>query len=198
MEATKNTAASATCSTGWHPVHPRGYACAGEGIRVLEQAPAADSEDRGEARRDRPLPYQYYMVKEAKAAEYHQLPSRDQQRATRDYVTALLEVERGSDARKLKAFLEGQVKGQPVKHPVVRALAPTREDGPIAITPEQFERVFEILRGRTGVDFRHYKAPTLRRHFVSGVVVARLCAGIAMTSTFTWLGTAVGPMAMFG
>ena len=34
--------------------------------------------------------------------------------------------------------------------------------------------------------------------FVSGIVVPRLCAGIAMIITVIWLGIAVGPMAMLG
>jgi hypothetical protein len=113
---------TATCRSGWHPVHPRGFACAGEGIAVSDKAPTIADEDRAQARRDQAMPYQYYLVKEAKAAEYHQLPSRDQQRATRDYIDALVKLELEGNAQKLKRFLEGKAPNQPLKHPVVRRL----------------------------------------------------------------------------
>jgi hypothetical protein len=111
-----------TCRSGWHPVHPRGFACAGEGIAVSDKSPSIADEDRAQARRDQPMPYQYYLVKEAKAAEYHQLPSRDQQRATRDYIDALVKLELEGNAQKVKRFLEGKQPNQPVKHAVVRRL----------------------------------------------------------------------------
>lgn len=111
---------SPTCRSGWHEIHPRGYACVGEGISISDAPPQVADEDRAQANRNAPLPYQYYMVKEARAAEYHQLPSRDQQRAVRDYVSALLAVEKEGDAQKLKRFLEGKLPNQPKKHAIVR------------------------------------------------------------------------------
>jgi hypothetical protein len=113
---------SPTCASGWYRLHPRGFACAGEGIKVSDKPPTVADEDRAQARRDQPMPYDYYFVKEARAAEYHQLPSRDQQRSVRDYVTALLGVEAEGNARKLALFLEGKLPKQPTRHAVVRRL----------------------------------------------------------------------------
>jgi hypothetical protein len=122
---------SPTCSSGWHELHPRGYVCAGEGVTLSEAAPQVAEEDRSEAKRDQPLPYRYYFVRESKVPEYHQPPSRDQQRAVEAYVDAwrALELEaieaRGqktekAKAKKLAQFLEGKLPDQPTKHAIVR------------------------------------------------------------------------------
>jgi hypothetical protein len=113
---------SPTCASGWYPIHPRGFACAGEGIEVSDKPPAVADEDRAQAQRDRPMPYDYYFVKEARAAEYHQLPSRDQQRSVRDYIAALLAVEAEGNERKLALFQQGKLPKQPTRHAVVRRL----------------------------------------------------------------------------
>ncbi len=109
-----------TCKSGWHAIHPKGFVCAGEGVEVSEAAPEFAEEDRGSANRNAPMPYQYYLVKEHKVPEYHQLPSRDQQRAAGDYAAAWLAVEREGNAQKLKKFLEGSLPGQPKKHAIIR------------------------------------------------------------------------------
>ncbi len=61
---------TATCRSGWFPIHPQGYACAGEGIDVSDKAPVIGDEDRVQAKRDTVMPYQYFMVKDTKVPEY--------------------------------------------------------------------------------------------------------------------------------
>lgn len=111
---------TATCRSGWYPLHPQGYACAGEGLEVSDKAPSIGDDDRVQAKRDAVMPYQYFLVKDANVPEYHQLPSRDQQRAAAEYATALSKVEAEGNAQKLKRFIEGTLPNQPTKHPVIR------------------------------------------------------------------------------
>ncbi len=111
---------SATCKSGWHEIHPKGFVCAGEGIEVTEAPTQVGEEDRAEANRNAPMPYQYYLVKEAKVPEYHQLPSRDQQRAAAAYGDMWQKLEREGNDQTLKKFLEGKLPGQPTKHAVIR------------------------------------------------------------------------------
>lgn len=118
LKPTKDT--TPTCKSGWHAIHPRGFACAGEGLEVTEVAPEMVDGERTEANRSDPMPYQYYLVKELKVPEYHQLPSRDQQRAASVYTDAWVAVEREGNAQKLKKFLEGSLPDQPKKHAVIR------------------------------------------------------------------------------
>ena len=111
---------TATCRSGWFPLHPQGYACAGEGIDVSDKAPVISDEDRVQAKRDAVMPYQYFLVKDGKAPEYHQLPSRDQQRAAVEYTSTWSKLEAEANAQKLKRFLEGTLPNQPKKHAVIR------------------------------------------------------------------------------
>ena len=85
-------------------MHPRGFVCAGEGISVENTAPKLDDEARGEANRNAPLP-QSVLVKDAKVPEFHQVPSRDQQRAAQAYADAWQALISASDQKKLKSFL---------------------------------------------------------------------------------------------
>jgi hypothetical protein len=89
-------------------------------VSVSERAPQIAAEDHAEADRAAALPYQYYLVKDAKVPEYHQLPSRDQQRAAAAYVEAWQALERENNPSKLKKFLEGALPGQPPRHAVIR------------------------------------------------------------------------------
>lgn len=111
---------TATCSSGWYPVHPRGFVCAGEGISVESTAPKLDDEARGEANRNAPLPYTYYLVKDAKVPEFHQVPSRDQQRAAQAYGDAWQALINSNEEKKLKSFVAGTLPNQPTKHAVIR------------------------------------------------------------------------------
>lgn len=109
---------TSTCATGWYAIHPRGYACAGEGIDVsphnVESAVAV-----APASTDAALPYQYYFVKDELVPEYHQLPSRDQQRETRDYIARYLEIRRQNPERATR-FLRGELAGDLPKPAIVR------------------------------------------------------------------------------
>jgi len=73
------------CSSGFYAVYPVGFVCAGEGVTVEAKPPASPIALTPPAS-DAPLPYQYYFVKEPKVPEYHRLPSRDEQRETRDFL----------------------------------------------------------------------------------------------------------------
>jgi hypothetical protein len=114
------TEKTSTCKSGWHPIYPTGFACSGEGISAGDKKPEIAEEDRAEAKREQAMPYQYYMVKDVKVPEYHQLPSRDQQRASRDYVEAWQKVESEGNAQKLARFREGKLPGQPIAHASIR------------------------------------------------------------------------------
>jgi hypothetical protein len=109
-----------TCNSGWYPVHPRGFVCAGEGIEVTPEPPKVVEDERGEANRNAPLPYQYYLVKDAKVAEFHQVPSRDQQRAAQAYADAWQALLGEGNEKKLASFLEGKLPGQPQRHAAIR------------------------------------------------------------------------------
>ncbi len=113
-------AQTATCRSGWLPVHPQGYACAGEGIKVSEQPPVIDDDARVQARRDAVMPYQYFLVKDDKVPEYHLPPSRDQQRLVAEYTRAWLDVEGRSNAAQLGRFLEGGLPKQPTRPAGIR------------------------------------------------------------------------------
>lgn len=84
-------ARTGTCSSGWYAIYPIGYACAGEGIEIGD-TPPQNAFAITPAARDAPLPYQYWFVKEPLVPEYHQLPSRDQQREARDWIARYLEI----------------------------------------------------------------------------------------------------------
>lgn len=111
---------TSTCRSGWYPLHPQGYACAGEGIEISEKAPQISDDDRVQAKREAVMPYQYYLVKDPKTPEYHQLPSRDQQRAAVEYSTMWTKLETEGNAQKIKRFIEGALPNQPKKHAVIR------------------------------------------------------------------------------
>jgi hypothetical protein len=112
--------ASPTCASGWHPIHPRGYVCASDGIQISEAPPQVPEAQRGHADRNAPLPYRYYLVHDAKVAEYHFIPSREQQQKVDEYVRAWLGLIEKNDARKLAAFLAGKLPEQPLRHAAVR------------------------------------------------------------------------------
>src|SRR4051812_33547042 len=70
---------TATCRSGYYALYPHGFVCAGEGVQVSESPPQSELAANPPAK-DAPLPYAYYLVKEAKVPEYHRLPSREEQR----------------------------------------------------------------------------------------------------------------------
>ena len=110
---------SSSCASGWYPVAPRGFACAGEGIEVGEEPPQVP-EDQVEvppANRDDVLPYAYYLVKDRMVPEYHQLPSRDQQRSALAFSERYLEMIDADQERRAERLLGGQLgPGEPQMH----------------------------------------------------------------------------------
>lgn len=128
-----SSAQNAGCANGWHPIHPQGFACAGEGLRVARDLPQVAAEERASADRSAPLPYRYYLVKDAKVPELHAFPSREQARAVQLYREAWLALQRaaaadaGVSARALKKhekalekFEAGELPDQPKKPSIIR------------------------------------------------------------------------------
>src|SRR5690606_11163797 len=86
-----------TCASGWYELWPSGFACAGLGVDVREEPPEAGIELAPD--RESALPYRYYFVKEPQVPEYHQLPSRDDQRAAAEHATRYLQLLREDERR---------------------------------------------------------------------------------------------------
>jgi two-component system CheB/CheR fusion protein len=57
-------------------------------------------------------------------------------------------------------------------HPYVRAPRLAHDD--VTITEEQLARVFDLLKPVSGVDFRHYKLPTIRRRLLRRMALHRI------------------------
>lgn len=109
--------ATERCSSGWYELAPRGFACAGQGIEVGEEPPQPDF-PVASADRASPLPYAYYFVKEPMVPQYHQLPSRDAQRAAAVYADRYLAL-LGVDERRAARFLAGELPNEPSPPSVV-------------------------------------------------------------------------------
>jgi two-component system, chemotaxis family, CheB/CheR fusion protein len=58
------------------------------------------------------------------------------------------------------------------RHPYLHGLRLPREE--ILITDDQLTRMFDLLRTSNGVDFRHYKMPTIRRRLLRRMALHRL------------------------
>ena len=99
------------CGSGFYALYPVGFVCAGEGVTVADAAPASPIA-LTPAASDAPLPYQYYFVKEPKVPEYHRLPSRDEQRETRDFLVRYDELFAKSPEKAAK-FLKGELANEP-------------------------------------------------------------------------------------
>ncbi|MEM6959657.1 MAG: L,D-transpeptidase, partial [Myxococcota bacterium] len=106
------------CASGYYPIAPRGYACAGQGIDVGEAPPEVEPVV-SPANRDANLPYSYYLVKDRMTPEYHQLPSRDQQRSAIAYGERYLELLDADQERRAARFLAGEMGPQSRRHPVI-------------------------------------------------------------------------------
>ena len=59
------------------------------------------------------------------------------------------------------------------RHPYVRPSGPRASDDPL-IHQEQMHRIFTLLRNASGVDFTHYKPPTIRRRLQRRMVLHKL------------------------
>jgi hypothetical protein len=99
------------CASGWYELWPRGWACAGQGIEVSETPPGSGREMAPD--RDRPLPYRYWFVKERQVPEWHQLPSREDQRAAAAHAARYLEFLDAGDTRRAERLRGGELPGEP-------------------------------------------------------------------------------------
>lgn len=107
------------CASGWYEVAPRGWVCSGQGVDVGEEPPAAEDPVVPPARRSEILPYDYYYVKEQMVPQYHNLPSRDQQRAALAFGQRYVELLDVNEQRAAR-FLRGELGGnEPTKHAAV-------------------------------------------------------------------------------
>jgi two-component system CheB/CheR fusion protein len=61
-----------------------------------------------------------------------------------------------------------------VAHPYMRQTWPRRPGDDIAVDDEDLERVFAMLRASSGVDFRHYKMPTIKRRIQRRMALHRI------------------------
>ena len=101
---------TATCATGWYPVAPSGWACAGQGIEVAEAPPTSD-EAPPPAERDAPLPYHYYFVTQPMTPQYHQPPSRSVQRQALSFGEAYVAMLERNEARAERLLEAGEFPG---------------------------------------------------------------------------------------
>ncbi len=60
------------------------------------------------------------------------------------------------------------------RHPYVRRAVTRRAGDDLAIHHEQLHRIFTMLRNASGVDFTHYKPPTIRRRLQRRMVLHKL------------------------
>jgi hypothetical protein len=145
----RNAETTETCASGWHRVHPRGWACAGLGLEIGDTPPEVDwvVEPPG---RDDPLPYAYHLIKENMVPEYHRLPSRDEQRAAQAYADRYFELHE-QNGRRAARFLAGELPNEPSKPAVVH---------------RYLERGFYVAS--TGVEVRAFRrfARTVRGSYV--------------------------------
>jgi lipoprotein-anchoring transpeptidase ErfK/SrfK len=105
-----------TCASGWYQIHPRGYACAGQGIDVTDAAPEAESTMAPDL--ESALPYGYWFVKEPIVPEWFQLPSRDDQRTAQVFVDRFVALRREDEAR-ARRFRAGELPNEPTAPPEV-------------------------------------------------------------------------------
>lgn len=102
---------TATCRSGWYELHPRGYACAGQGIDVSETAPESASPMAPDL--TSAMPYHYYFVKEPQVPEWHQLPSRDDQREAAEHAARYVAFLAADDERRAQRLRAGELEGEP-------------------------------------------------------------------------------------
>jgi two-component system CheB/CheR fusion protein len=62
---------------------------------------------------------------------------------------------------------------QVAAHPYVREFVPTSGDD-LAIRDDQLRRIFDLLRPASGIDFKHYKLPTIKRRLLRRMALHRL------------------------
>jgi hypothetical protein len=106
------------CPRGFYRLAPLGYVCPNEGIQISDQPPAATNTVVPPLRAAA-LPYEYFYVSEPEAAEYHRLPSADEQQTVAQFVSRYVEL-RGQEETKAQKLLAGELKNEPSKPEIVR------------------------------------------------------------------------------
>lgn len=109
---------TSTCATGWYPLYPRGWACAGQGVEVAE-TPPHDRAAEGAANTRAALPYRYLMTREPQVPEYHTLPSRRDQRAAIEHGRRYAELLAAGQERRAERLREDGLPGEPERPAVV-------------------------------------------------------------------------------
>lgn len=136
-----------TCSSGWHRIYPEGWACAGQGIEIGDEPPDPEVAIPP-PRRDQPLPYDYWFVKEPIVPEYHRLPSRDEQRAAMAVVDRYNEL-RERNERRAQQLLAGELPNEPRPPAVVhRYLSRGFFVAGSGVEVRAFRRFVRTVRGR--------------------------------------------------
>lgn len=105
------------CNTGWYALYPRGWACAGQGIDMRDDAPADElgwAADRAAA-----LPYRYLVVTQPQTPEYHQLPSREAQRQAAEHGARYAQLLDDGQERRAALLREGRLANEPSSPAVV-------------------------------------------------------------------------------
>jgi two-component system CheB/CheR fusion protein len=64
--------------------------------------------------------------------------------------------------------------GQFARHPFLRVVQPRRPGDDVPVHDDKLQQVCEMLRQTTGVDFAHYKAPTIRRRLQRRMVLQKV------------------------
>ncbi|MEQ8457752.1 MAG: L,D-transpeptidase [Sandaracinaceae bacterium] len=100
------------CNTGFYELYPRGWTCAGQGVDVAETPPDGAAGESA-ADTDAPLPYRYMMVREPQVPEYHQLPSRDDQRDATAHGRRYAELLNDGQERRAELLRDGRLAGEP-------------------------------------------------------------------------------------
>src|SRR5262245_63657158 len=62
---------------------------------------------------------------------------------------------------------------QVAAHPYVREVVPTSGDE-LSVRDEQLRRIFDLLRPASGIDFKHYKLPTIKRRLLRRMALHRM------------------------
>jgi hypothetical protein len=106
------------CATGWHPLYPDGWACVGQGVEVGDE-PSGDPAGDAAADTSSALPYRYLLVREPQTPEYHQLPSRDDQRDALTHGQRYAELLNANQERRAELLREGHLPGEPRSPAVV-------------------------------------------------------------------------------
>ena len=60
------------------------------------------------------------------------------------------------------------------KHPLISSAGPVKTDKSIITEDKGLESIFDILRSATGLDFTHYKTPTISRRVARRMVLLKL------------------------